>query len=167
MRNIVLIGMPACGKSTIGVMLAKFMGMDFLDSDILIQKTTGRTLPALIKEHGLEGFLDIEGRVNASIAPKEPTVIATGGSVIYREQAMEHLKSIGTVVYLYVGFKSLERRLHRLESRGVAIGEGMTLLDLYNERVPLYRKYADITVFEGRRRPAQIVHELVDRLQEA
>ncbi len=146
--NIVLIGMPGAGKSTLGVVLAKVLGYDFVDSDIEIQHTTGSTLPRLIERFGREGFLDIESDVNAALAPERRSVIATGGSVIYRERAMIHLKAIGRVVYLRVPCEELERRIHTLEARGVAMGEGMTFRDLFAERAPLYERYADVILDE-------------------
>lgn len=146
-KNVILIGMPGVGKSTVGVILAKKLGFEFVDSDILIQAKTKRMLKDIIAQEGLEGFLDIEGQVNATVDIKN-VVLATGGSVIYRDYAMEHLKEIGTVVYLKVGYEQLEARLGNLKERGVALKEGQTLRDLYEERCPLYEKYADIIVDE-------------------
>ena len=145
--NIILIGMPGAGKSTIGVVLAKALGYHFIDSDLLIQDAEEKRLFEIIDEVGIDGFLEVENRVNAGIQVHR-TVIATGGSVVYGEEAMEHLKSIGTVVYINVPYEDLQKRLGDLLKRGVAIRKGNTLLDLYNERVPLYKKYADITVSE-------------------
>lgn len=143
MNNIILIGMPGAGKSTIGVVLAKVLGYQFLDSDLLIQEQENRRLWQIIEEEGYEGFREVENRVNASINA-ESTVIATGGSVIYCEEAMKHLQEIGTVVYLRLSLDSLSKRLGNLKGRGVLLKEGQTLKDLYEERVPLYEKYADI-----------------------
>ena len=147
MNNITLIGMPGAGKSTIGVVLAKVLGYQFLDSDLLIQKQEKRRLSEIIEEVGYKGFKDVENRVNASIEA-ENTVIATGGSVVYCEEAMEHLKSIGTVVYLKLSLNALSKRLGNLKGRGVLLREGQTLTDLYEERTPLYEKYADIVIDE-------------------
>lgn len=147
MKNITLIGMPGVGKSTIGVVLAKVLGYQFLDSDLLIQKQEKRKLHQIISQEGNGGFKKIENRVNASIEAEE-TVIATGGSVVYCPEAMEHLKSIGTVVYLKLSLKPLSRRLGNLKGRGVLLKEGQTLEDLYRERTPLYEKYADIVIDE-------------------
>lgn len=144
-ENIVLIGMPAVGKSTIGIILAKVLGYEFVDSDLLIQTTEKRLLKDIIASEGIDGFLEIENRVNASIHSKR-TVIATGGSAVYGAQAMEHLRSIGTVIYLSVDFDVLSERLVDIHNRGVVIRHGQTLESLYAERVPLYEKYADITV---------------------
>lgn len=143
--NIILIGMPGAGKSTVGVVLAKALGYNFVDSDLVIQKETGKRLFEIIDEVGIDEFLNIENRINAALSV-EKSVVATGGSVIYGEEAMEHLKSIGKVIYLKTDYESLEKRLGNLLKRGVAIRSGNTLLDLYNERVPLYEMYADITI---------------------
>lgn len=147
MNNVTLIGMPGAGKSTLGVVLAKVLGYEFLDSDLLIQKQEKRRLYQIIEEEGEEGFQAIENRVNASI-DTENTVIATGGSVVYCSEAMEHLKSIGKVVYLKLSLKSLSKRLGDLNKRGVLLKEGQTLKSLYEERIPLYEKYADLVVDE-------------------
>ena len=143
--NIILIGMPGCGKSTVGVVLAKAMGMDFIDSDLVIQRVEGKRLSQIIDESGDEGFRAIENRVNAGLEA-ENSVIATGGSVIYGEEAMRHFKQIGTVVYLKLSYEAIEDRLGDLHERGVTIRPGWTLRDLYDERVPLYEQWANITV---------------------
>ena len=147
MGNIVLIGMPGSGKSTVGVVLAKVMGYQFLDSDLEIQRQEKMRLPQIMEEKGIEGFIEIESRVNAELEA-EDTVIATGGSVIYTERAMSHLKEIGTVVYLQLSYEQLTKRLGDLKCRGVVLRDGQTLEDLYRERVPLYERYADITISE-------------------
>ena len=147
MNNIIFIGMPGAGKSTLGVVLAKILGYEFMDSDLLIQKQEKRRLHQIISQEGIKGFMQIENRVNASIET-ENTVIATGGSVVYCEEAMEHLKSIGTVVYLELSLQSLAKRLGNLKGRGVLLKKGQSLRDLYEERVPLYEKYADIVINE-------------------
>lgn len=144
-NNIILIGMPGVGKSTAGVVLAKMAGLHFLDSDLLIQEAEGMLLKDIIEKEGTDGLLRIEDRVNASIEV-DHTVIATGGSVVYCEKAMEHLSSIGTVVYLKASYDIIRRRLSNLKGRGVAIREGQTLHDLYLERSSLYEKYAQVTV---------------------
>lgn len=145
--NIILIGMPGAGKSTVGVVLAKMLGYRFLDSDLVIQEETGKLLCEILSEEGLDGFLAVENRINAAVTASR-TVIATGGSVVYGEEAMEHLRSIGTVVYLKISYRDLTTRLGDLTNRGVALKPQQTLLELYDERVPLYEKYADITVEE-------------------
>ena len=143
--NIVLIGMPGAGKSTVGVVLAKVTGHKFVDSDLVIQENTGKLLHELITEYGMEGFLEIENKTNAQLKTSK-AVIATGGSVIYGEEAMEHLREIGLVVYLKLTLDSIAERLGDLQQRGVALKEGWGLKELYEERVPLYEKYADIIV---------------------
>ena len=147
MNNIILIGMPGVGKSTLGVVLAKVLGFQFIDADLLIQEQERKKLHQIIKEVGINGFMEIENQVNASIEA-ERSVIATGGSVVYCRQAMSHLKEIGTVVYLKVSLSTLEKRLGNLKRRGVILKKGQTLKDLYEERVPLYEKYADVVVDE-------------------
>lgn len=147
MKNIVLIGMPGAGKSTVGVVLAKVLGYDFLDSDLVIQQKDGRLLSQIIAEEGTDGFIRIENRINAGLDVMR-SVIATGGSVVYGTEAMEHLKSIGTVVYLKLTYQTIENRLGDLKNRGVVLREGQTLADLYRERTSLYEKYADVTIEE-------------------
>lgn len=162
-NNITLIGMPASGKSTIGVILAKFTRYDFLDTDLLIQRQTGHSLSELLAEHGVDGFCKIENEICAGVQA-ENTIIATGGSAVYGEEAMQHLKEIGKVVYLKVSLRDLRRRLGDLEQRGVALRDGMTLADLYDERVPLYTRYADVTVDETGKRTEQVVREIIKEL---
>lgn len=145
--NITLIGMPASGKSTIGVLLAKRLGFSFVDVDIVIQEQESRLLKEIIAEEGQEGFLEVENRINAGLDVHH-SVIAPGGSVIYGKEAMEHLKEISTVVYLKLEYEDLEERLGNLADRGVVLKDGMTLRDLYEERIPYYEKYADITIDE-------------------
>ena len=147
MKNIILIGMPGVGKSTIGVILAKVLGYQFLDADLLIQKSEGKLLKDIIAEKGTEGFIQVENRVNSRIEA-ENAIIATGGSVVYGKEAMEHLKSIGTVVYLKQSLPVLEKRLRNIRNRGVVLKKGQTLKDLYRERTALYEKKADVTVDE-------------------
>lgn len=143
--NIILIGMPSCGKSTIGVVLAKALGYRFIDSDLVIQEKTGLLLSEIIDSEGLEGFNRIEEEVNASL-DYHKAVIATGGSVIYGEHAMAHLRSIGRIVYLELSYEELCDRIGDLTARGVSIKVGQTFRDLYEERKPLYEKYADIVI---------------------
>lgn len=157
--NITLIGMPASGKSTIGVLLAKRLGYQFIDTDLLIQTEEKRLLKEIIQEEGLDGFLKIENKVNASVEA-ENAIIAPGGSVIYGKEAMEHLKAVSTIVYLKISYAQLEKRLGNLVERGVAVKEGMTLLDLYEERVPLYETYADIVIDEQEKDIGSIVDEI-------
>lgn len=147
-RSIILIGMPACGKSTLGVVMAKHLGYDFIDTDILIQKQRQSTLPRLIERFGVDGFLDIEGEVLSHIAVEHPSVIATGGSAVHRANAMEHLRNIGTVVYLKTDLDTLKARINAPEERGVAMKKGTSLDELFALRAPLYEKYAHIIVDE-------------------
>lgn len=165
-KNIVLIGMPGAGKSTVGVVVAKRLGFRFVDSDLVIQETYGRLLHELIEEYGVEGFWKLENQVNASL-DTEQTVIATGGSVCYEAQAMEHLGQIGTVVYLQLSYESLCDRLGDLTARGVTLKPGQTLTDLYQERVPLYEKYAHITVDCENRQLREVAAEVCSRVEEA
>lgn len=159
MRNVVLIGMPGAGKSSVGVVLAKKIGFSFLDSDLLIQEREGMLLHEIIEKKGLAGFKEIENQVNASIMV-EKMVIATGGSVVYGREAMEHLQGIGRVIYLALPCDELVERLGDLQQRGVAMEEGQSILSLYEERQSLYEKYADITVQCGGRQIREIVDEI-------
>ncbi len=143
--SVILIGMPSSGKSTLGVLLAKNLGYEFIDSDLVIQKREGKRLHKIISEKGVDAFLEIEDAANLSIESRD-AVIATGGSVVYCERAMEHLKTLGRVVYLQIPYEVMARRLGDFSHRGVVVRSGSTLLDMYLERVPLYEKYADITV---------------------
>lgn len=165
MKNIVLIGMPGAGKSTVGVVLAKKLGFSFLDSDLLIQEHEKMLLHEIIEQKGLDGFNQIENEVNASITATN-SVIATGGSVIYGKEAMEHLKTIGTVIYLQLNYEELKERLGDLEERGVSIRPGMTLKDLYAERTPLYETYADLTITCDDKPIRKIVQEIVAKTSE-
>ena len=144
MGNIVLIGMPSCGKSTMGVLLAKNLGYKFLDSDLLIQEREGKLLHELISEFGNEKFIEIENSATMSI-DVDNTVISTGGSVVYCDGAMRHLASIGKIVYIKISYETLADRLGDYTHRGVVMPAGYTLLDMYNERSALYEKYADHT----------------------
>lgn len=143
--NIVLLGMPGSGKSTVGVLLAKRLGKRFVDTDLLIQEQENRLLSEIIQEEGLERFIEIENQVNASLLA-ENSVIAPGGSAVYGREAMEHFKEIGEIVYLKLSFRSVARRLGDLTKRGVVFRPGQTLKALYKERCPLYEKYADYIV---------------------
>ena len=144
MNNIGLSGMPASGKSTTGVILAKILRYAFLDTDLLLQESTGRGLQEMIDTDGIEAFNALEESVVLSVRA-ERTVIATGGSVVYSERAMEHLRAGGKVVYLKLGCEQIERRLDNILTRGVVMSPGQTLCDVYDERISLYEKYADVT----------------------
>ena len=161
-NNIVLIGMPGSGKSTVGVVLAKMLGYQFIDMDIVIQEKEKKLLQEIISEKGNDGFM--ENRINSEIEA-EYTVIAPGGSVIYGKEAMEHLHNIGIVVYLKLGHQELEKRLGDLRKRGVVLKDGYTLKNLYEERTPLYEKYADIILEEEEMDLITTVNVIIDRLK--
>ena len=145
MDNIILIGMPGSGKSSVGVVLAKILGYDFLDADLLIQSQEGALLQDILNSRGVEAFLDVEGRVLSSIVCRR-TVIAPGGSCVCRQDAMEHLQSLGTVIYLELSYDEVLSRIHNLATRGIALENGQTLRDVYDFRTPRYEQYAHLTV---------------------
>lgn len=147
MRNIIFIGMPASGKSTVGVVIAKRLGYDFIDTDLLIQKQEGKLLRDIIAVEGNDGFLKIENQVNRELCA-ENAVISPGGSVVYCEEAMRHFKEIGTIVYLRTSYQEICKRIANAKNRGVVLREGQTLKELYDERVELFEKYADYVVSE-------------------
>lgn len=144
-KNIILIGMPGVGKSTVGVVLAKRLGYSFVDADLVIQSWEGKLLHEIIEERGVEGFWMLEEAVGESMDVRR-TVIATGGSAVYGENAMAHYKQIGTVVYLSLPLEGIRERLGDLTERGVTLRDGQDLDGLYVERQPLYERYADVTV---------------------
>ena len=162
-NNIVLIGMPGVGKSTVGVILAKIMGLRFIDSDLSIQERESRLLKDIIAEDGVDRFIEIEGEVLSSLNA-ERSVIATGGSAVYSAGAMETLKETSKVVYLKLSLGSLKNRLSDIKGRGVVLRDGQTLDDLYKERAPLYEKFADITVTEDGLTPEETVEAIVTQL---
>jgi len=145
MNSIILIGMPGAGKSTVGVILAKALGLRFIDTDILIQERTGRVLQDILDRDGYQEFTKYEEETILSLHPHH-AVIATGGSVVRSDAAMAHLKSLGVVVYLRISFHEMEKRLSNITTRGIVLLPGQSLRDMYNERAPLYEKYADITI---------------------
>lgn len=165
LKNIILIGMPGSGKSTIGVVLAKKMGYRFIDSDLLIQEKYNKTLEQLIEEHSDAGFIQIENDVNKAI-DTERTVIATGGSVVYGEEAMQHLKQIGLVVYLEVPEEELKKRLGSLKERGVVSNGKTTVEEIFADRRALYEKYADITVPAASELLRHSVEEVYEKIQQ-
>lgn len=157
--NIVLIGMPGAGKSTVGVVLAKKLGYAFVDADLVIQSRAGKLLHEIIEERGVEGFWMLEETVGESIEARR-TVIATGGSAVYGENAMAHYRQIGTVVYLSLPLTEIRERLGDLTERGVTLKEGQDLDSLYAERLPLYERYADVTVECGGLQIREIVEKI-------
>lgn len=163
--NIVLIGMPGAGKSTLGVVLAKILGYEFIDADLLIQSKLDKTLQKIIDACGPDGFIEVENEVLCTLSASR-AIVATGGSAVYSDEAMIHLKSIGTVVYLRVSYEELESRLGGLHERGVVMknGMGMSLRDLYEERLPLYEKYADVTIDIDGLSVRDAARRLVDQL---
>ncbi|WMJ85308.1 shikimate kinase [Anaerocolumna sp. MB42-C2] len=161
MKNIVLIGMPGAGKSTIGIILAKVLGYNFIDSDLLIQEQENCLLKDIIEARGLDGFIAVENQVNSDIKTTN-TVIATGGSIIYGTEAINHLREIGIVVYIKLSLETIDNRLGNIKQRGVVFKEGQTLKSLYEERCPLYEKYAHI-VIDGEELNAE---ELMDKIAE-
>lgn len=166
MDNIILIGMPAAGKSTIGVIIAKRLGYQFVDVDLLIQEKEGKLLKDIIAERGIQGFLEVEDQVNAGLH-MERTVISPGGSVVYCENAMKHFKKIGKVLYLKASFETISRRLKNVRGRGVVLGDGQTLKELYDERVELFEKYADITVCEDGLHLDEMIEKVMKTLRES
>lgn len=166
MDNIILIGMPGSGKSSVGVVLAKALGYGFVDADLLIQEREGALLQDIINERGVEAFLDVEGEVISAIRCRR-AVIAPGGSCVCREGAMEHLRSLGTVVYLQLSYDEVVGRIHNLDSRGIALQPGQTLRDVYDYRVPLYEKYAHLTVHADGQTLAGTVEAVKEALSRA
>jgi shikimate kinase len=164
--NIVLIGMPGAGKSTIGVLLAKALKMPFIDTDLLIQQKYNMFLQDIIDKYGIKRFLSIEEEVAVSIDLKNH-VIATGGSVVYSDAALKHFKRDGFVVYLKLRFDEIEKRISNISSRGLAKEKDKTLMELYNERIPLYEKYADITVNCSDMNIEASVSEIIKRIKAA
>lgn len=146
MKNIVLIGMPACGKSTVGVLLAKAMGFTFIDTDIVIQQETGRLLQDIIDSDGLDAFCIAEERAICSVKNSGGCVIATGGSAVYSRTAMLHLKENGLVYYLSLPTDEVKKRLVNIKSRGIAMRKTDTIEDVFDRRKKLYEEYADVTV---------------------
>ena len=145
MSNIVLIGMPGCGKSTIGVILAKTLGIGFVDTDLIIQQRENRLLQDIIDKDGIDFFLDCEADAVKTVVC-DNTVIATGGSVVYREDAINHLKKNGKIFYLNVSLDEIKKRLNNISTRGIAANKNDSIENIFIEREPLYKKYADVIV---------------------
>lgn len=162
--NITLIGMPASGKSSVGVVLAKRLGKNFVDVDIVIQEKYGMKLKDIIEKYGDDGFRKIEEEVNASIAVQN-SIISPGGSVIYGKKAMQHLSEISNIIYLELSYNAIKSRLGDLKERGVSLKPGQTLRGLYKERVPLYERYAHITVNEMKKSINAIVDEICEKYE--
>jgi len=162
--NIVLIGMSGAGKSTIGVLLAKTLGMDFLDTDILIQQREGRLLQEILDTDGIDDFLAIEEEVLINIKP-DNCVVATGGSAIYSEKAMQHLRTRGLIVYLHSDYEEIEKRLSNIKTRGIVHRKGKTLKEVYFDRMPLYFKYADVTIDCNQKDPETCIAEIIETVR--
>ena len=165
MKNIIFIGMPASGKSTVGVVIAKRLGYDFIDTDLLIQKQENRLLKEIIADVGNEGFLAIENQVNREVEA-EHAVISPGGSVVYCKEAMEHFKEIGKIVYLKVSYETINSRISNAKNRGVVLKEGQTLRYLYDERTKLFEKYADYVVSEDGLRLEETIDKVLELFEE-
>ena len=162
--NIVLIGMPSCGKSVTGVVLAKILNKKFVDGDLLIQEKAGKGLQAIINEDGIEAFKKLEEDVLGSIDVTN-AVIATGGSAVYYDSAMQHLKKDGIILYIDVPIEDIKKRLRNIKTRGVAMGKGQTLDDLYALRKPLYEKYAELTVKSSNKQSMEdTVEDILNKL---
>lgn len=161
--NIILIGMPGCGKSTCGVLAAKALLKNFFDTDLLLQGLEQERLQNIIDDKGIDYFLSAEERAILSL-DINATVIATGGSVVYSEKAMQHLRSMGKVVYLHLEYETMVKRINNITTRGVVLKQGTTLEDMYKERLPLYEKYADKVVYCDNNTVEQTVEQIVDAL---
>jgi shikimate kinase len=163
--NIILIGMSGAGKSTIGVLLAKALGMDYVDTDIVIQQHEGRLLQDIIDNHGIDEFMKIEERIISDLNLQN-CIIATGGSVIYSEKAMNILKQGGPIIYLHVPYQEIKKRLINITTRGIVIKQGKSLKDVYTERVPLYIKYSDKIIDCSNKDIEHCVNEIIEKIRE-
>lgn len=162
--NYILIGLPGSGKSTIGVMLAKYIGFGFIDTDLMIQMQEKRRLSEIIEEEGTEGFIQIENRVLSCVAA-DRCVIATGGSAVYGPEAMKHFKEMGKIIYLKISYPEMQHRIRNtFRKRGVVLRHGESENDLYRERVPLYEKYADIIIDEKNKDSEETLQTLLNHL---
>ena len=163
MQNVVLIGMPGCGKSTLGVLLAKVLMMDFVDTDLLLQKKSGKPLQQMVDELGSEGFSEVEESFVSQLRLSR-TVIATGGSVALEDRAMETLKENGVIVFIRLSYETIEKRLRNISTRGIAMKKGQTLQSLYAQRQPAYHRWADVVIDADGQDIEQTVAELVRAL---
>ena len=163
-RNVILIGMPGVGKSTVGVILAKLLGFSFVDTDLIVQKRENRLLKDIISEKGIDGFIETENRILSNFCT-ENSVIATGGSVVYGKEAMDNLSKESIVIYLKLDYKRLRYRLGNIKNRGVVIRNGQSLSELYKERIPLYEKYADIIIVENGCNIEKTVNKIMAELE--
>lgn len=162
--NVILIGMPGAGKSTVGVLLAKALGYDFIDTDLIIQGRLNNRLYKIIEEHGIDYFLQAENKIVSEVSA-DHTVIATGGSVVFGKEAMEHLRQMGKVVYIKLGCDEIKRRVNNITTRGIVMKKDETIEDIYSERVPLYERYADITVDVGNTTIEEAVEKILSLLE--
>ncbi len=166
MKNVIIIGMPAVGKSTIGSAIARKTGMKYIDTDDVIRKSCMATLPEIIEKHGRDKFIKIEDLILSQIQTTK-TVISTGGSAVYGENAMRKFKESGVVLYLKISYEQISKRLTRMQSRGVVVREGQSLKDLYDERCALYEKYADVVVDVSDYPPSESVEKCLEALRRA
>lgn len=165
--NIILIGMPGSGKSTVGVGLAKHLGLEFIDTDLLIQTHQGRLLQDIVDNDGHEVLRDMESQELQNLSV-DKALVATGGSAVYSDAGMRNLKAQGIVIYLAVDYSEIEKRINDSEnSRGIAKSKGQTLKDIYNERIPLYKKYADITINNNDFVDMEVLSEAIDTYNES
>jgi len=163
--NVVLIGMPGSGKSTVGVILAKRLGLDFVDSDLLIQARAGRRLQQIIAAEGMDALRRREEEVLLDLDRLEPAVIATGGSAVYSEPAMSALRRHSRIAFLDTPLEELERRIEDMDERGLVLDPGESFAQLYARRQPLYRRYAEITVETAGLTAERVAAELAARLE--
>lgn len=165
MENIILVGMPSCGKSTVGVVLAKTLNKNFVDTDLLIQRREKKTLQEIINTEGNDYFHKVEEEVLLSF-DEEDYVVATGGSAIYFDNAMNHFKEKGIVVYIRVSLETVLERLNNIKTRGVTLEKGQTLEDLYNMRIPLYEKHADVIIDADNCTVEETIEKIIEKIEE-
>lgn len=165
MENIILVGMPSCGKSTVGVVLAKTLNKNFVDTDLLIQRREKKTLQEIINTEGNDYFHKVEEEVLLSF-DEEDYVVATGGSAIYFDNAMNHFKEKGIIVYIRVSLETVLERLNNIKTRGVTLEKGQTLEDLYNMRIPLYEKHADVIIDADNCTVEETIEKIIEKIEE-